>query len=164
LDVKRLAAVLGVVIAAGLVSACQEEAAGPLDSPVFDVSNGGILDPVLLSVSNSKTCAELGYADGDKLDFLSDGTYSYKGISVTIVTVPTPLGPTFTWTSSAAIDAVIVKGSRQANLYMYDPPGNGVYGTTTGDVGLHSPTNPKNGKYYGVSHLVFCCDRGGGGN
>ncbi|MCZ7544384.1 MAG: hypothetical protein M5R40_13020 [Anaerolineae bacterium] len=57
------------------------------------------------------------------------------------------------WTSSLGIDAVIVKGGPNANVYVYDPPAE-----SFGDFMLHSPVNPRNGKIYGLSHVDFCYD------
>ncbi|HEU4319208.1 MAG TPA: hypothetical protein VFS66_03925 [Acidimicrobiia bacterium] len=59
-------------------------------------------------------------------------------------------GETFDWSSTVPVFQVIVKGGPTANVYNYD-------GATSG-TGLHSPTNPNNGKYYGVSHVTFCWD------
>ena len=54
------------------------------------------------------------------------------------------------WTSSAPIDAVIVKGGPNANAYVYP-------GESSGDTGLHAPFNGPD-KYYGLSHVNFCWD------
>ena len=54
------------------------------------------------------------------------------------------------WTSSAPIDAVIVKGGPNANAYVYA-------GESSGDTGLHAPFNGPD-KYYGLSHVDFCWD------
>ncbi|MCI0398418.1 MAG: hypothetical protein L0332_06115 [Chloroflexi bacterium] len=57
------------------------------------------------------------------------------------------------WSSTFGIDAVIVKGGSNANLYIYDPPAE-----SFGDSGLHSPINPNNGDPFGLSHVEFCYD------
>ncbi|WP_170233691.1 hypothetical protein [Ornithinimicrobium humiphilum] len=57
------------------------------------------------------------------------------------------------WTSTVGIDAVIVKGGPNANVYRYDPPAE-----SFGDTGLVTPTNPNNYKPYGLSHVDFCYD------
>ncbi|WP_137991000.1 prealbumin-like fold domain-containing protein [Streptomyces vilmorinianum] len=45
---------------------------------------------------------------------------------------------------------VIVKGGPNANFYDYRPTGN------PDDTGLHSPINPNNNRFYGLSHISFC--------
>jgi len=56
----------------------------------------------------------------------------------------------FTFTSNAEINAVIVKGGPNSNVYFYDPP---VYSDTDY---LSPPLNPSSGKYYDISHIEFC--------
>lgn len=63
-------------------------------------------------------------------------------------------GTTFDWTSTVPVFQVIAKGGPGANVYNY--PGGGFSGE-----GLHAPTNPKNGKYYGLSHITLCYQEGG---
>ena len=58
-------------------------------------------------------------------------------------------GPTFDWSSTAPVYQVIVKGGPGASIYDYP-------GGDTSDSGLHAPQNPKNGKWYGLSHVTFC--------
>ena len=58
-------------------------------------------------------------------------------------------GPTFDWSSTKPVFRVIVKGGPGANLYDYP-------GGDTSHSGLHAPQNPKNGKWYGLSHITFC--------
>ncbi|MCI0633848.1 MAG: hypothetical protein L0206_08040 [Actinobacteria bacterium] len=54
------------------------------------------------------------------------------------------------WSSSTPIDAVIVKGGNQANVYFYDE--------ATSDSGLTAPINPNTLKPFGVSHVDLCFD------
>jgi len=68
------------------------------------------------------------------------------------VTLTLGSGNTFSWTSTFGIDAVIVKGGPNANLYAYDPPSEAV-----SDSGLHAPDNPSGG-FAGLSHVEFCYD------
>ena len=78
----------------------------------------------------------------------SDGTFSVK-LTVSDQTV------SFTTTGSEGVDAVIVKGGTGANIYRYTPE--------VGSGGpLTTPTNPNNGQPYGLSHVSFCYDVGGG--
>jgi hypothetical protein len=60
-------------------------------------------------------------------------------------------GQVFDWTSNIGVDAVIVKGGPDANVYFYDPE-------STGDTGLHAPVNPQNDMFFGLSHISFCYD------
>ena len=57
----------------------------------------------------------------------------------------------FGWVSSTPIDAVIVKGGPNANVYFYDEATEG------GPV--NPPVNPNNGTYYGISHVDWCYDK-----
>ena len=94
-------------------------------------------------------------AEGHKIDPVSDGTFAmdFGGFSgsITIDVTDTPSGPTFSFATDNqfhVITSVVVKGGPNALLYTYSP---GV----SGDSGLHSPLNPNNGKWYGLSHLCF---------
>jgi hypothetical protein len=55
------------------------------------------------------------------------------------------------WTSTVAVDWVIVKGGPNANIYKYPVD-------TFGDDWLHAPINPSTGKPYDLSHVEFCGD------
>jgi len=55
----------------------------------------------------------------------------------------------FDWTSNFPVDAVIVKGGSNANMYVYDP-------ASTGDDFLTPPLNERTEKPYGLSHVDFC--------
>jgi hypothetical protein len=57
-------------------------------------------------------------------------------------------GDVFDWTSTVPVYQVIVKGGPGANVFNYDGD--------MGGTGLHAPDNPKNDKYYGLSHITFC--------
>jgi hypothetical protein len=87
-----------------------------------------------------------------KIDEPGSGTQSASDgtLSVTITVHP---DATFDWTSNIGVDAVLVKGGPNANLYRYDPPAE-----VTSDDGLHAPDNPNSGTYYGLSHISFCYD------
>jgi hypothetical protein len=97
--------------------------------------------------------ADLGFDFGFKPQPeppLSD-TYTFPAPDgVNTVTI-TSDGVYFDWTSTLSIDAVIVKGGPNANVYYYDPEVNC-------DNGLHSPINPNNGNPYAISHIEFCYD------
>jgi hypothetical protein len=67
------------------------------------------------------------------------------------VTVSSEDGVYFDWSSTLGMDAVIVKGGTDGNVYVYVPE---VYG----DTGLHSPINDNNGQPFAISHIEFCYD------
>jgi hypothetical protein len=100
-------------------------------------------------IAGNPTCQDLGYAFSLKVDPPNSGTYSNLSGSVTFSTD----GVYVDWSSTFGIDAVIVKGGPNANLYAYDPPAE-----SFGDTGLSSPINPNNDKPFGLSHLEFCYD------
>ena len=86
-----------------------------------------------------------------KLDFDPEGTYAPNGLKVTITKGADGLG----WTSELDVDAVIMKGGDNANVYFYAGDAD------LADSGLRTPVNPNgnpdNGtKYYGISHVTFC--------
>ena len=83
-------------------------------------------DVVPKVIPGNPTCADLGLTDGGPINY-KDGD----------------------WTSAVLIDAVIVKGGPKANVYNYVPP-------KTSDTGLEPPLNTKNGKLYGLSHVLAC--------
>ncbi len=111
-------------------------------------SGNGVVPEV---IPGNPTCADRGYDFGWKpqpepppsgsygfpdgmhtLDLSSDGTY-------------------FDWTSDLELDAVIVKGGPNANVYTYVPE-------SSGDTALHSPINPNNDQPYAISHIEVCYD------
>jgi hypothetical protein len=96
------------------------------------------------------TCQDVGYPFGLKVDPPASGTYYLPDNSGSVTVNITGPG-TFDWSSTFGIDAVIAKGGPKANVYFYDPE-------STGDTNLVTPTNPQNGKPYGLSHITFCYD------
>jgi hypothetical protein len=93
-------------------------------------------------VADNPDCSELGYTTIAKFDPPNDGTQA----GVTIDRVDEHF---LNWTSTVAVDAVIVKGGPDANVYAYPLD-------TFGDVGLSAPDN--GGQPYGLSHVEFCTD------
>jgi hypothetical protein len=100
------------------------------------------------------SCADLGLSEvfGIKHDFGSGDPSE-----ITLI-IPGYGSITFThdgtyvdWSSTVGIDAVIVKGGNNANVWFYDPE-------SFGDENLASPINPNNGTPYGLSHVDFCFD------
>lgn len=53
------------------------------------------------------------------------------------------------WISNFPVDAVIVKGGPNANMYVYEP-------ASMGDAGLTPPINERTGFPFGLSHIEFC--------
>jgi hypothetical protein len=99
------------------------------------------------------TCKDLNpaYPFELKIDPPASGTYYLPDNSGSVTVNITGPG-TFDWSSTFGIDAVIAKGGPKANVYFYDDP------ESTGDTNLVTPTNPKNEKPYGLSHISFCFD------
>ena len=106
-------------------------------------------------VEGNPKCADLGIPNELKVEPPATGTYGDGKLEV-FVDVN---GKFFDWnttqSSQEAVDAVIVKGGPNANVYSYDE--------ATADSGLSAPMNPKNGQPYGLSHISFCYDLGGDG-
>lgn len=65
-------------------------------------------------------------------------------------------GPEFGYSANSNIFHLIVKGGPVANRYQNVPPNIAPW---TWDAWLHSPINPNNGNFYGLSHITFCFDR-----
>ncbi|MEE9285803.1 MAG: hypothetical protein V3V35_08780 [Dehalococcoidia bacterium] len=101
--------------------------------------------PVL--VEANPDCGDFGQNELVRIDPVVNGTFPVAGGSITIVV--NNGAKTFDWTSTVGIDSIIVKGGPDANLYVYIP-------ASFGDTGLHAPENPKNGRFYGLSHISFC--------
>ena len=83
-----------------------------------------------------------------KIEPVADGTFSDGTLTVTIVV--DEANQTFDFTSNIGVDAVIVKGGPNGNLYTFNE--------ATSGTGLHAPVNPANGKFFGLSHISFCYD------
>src|SRR4030095_11061417 len=96
-------------------------------------------------VTGNPGCGDLGDPDLTsltKFEPVSSGTQD--GVTITVDDA------LFDWTSQIGIDAVIVKGGDNANVYFYDE--------ATSDTDLHAPINPNNDKPFGLSHIEFCID------
>jgi hypothetical protein len=104
-------------------------------------------------VPGNPSCQDLGYEFGFKVEPPQSGTYDIDGTNSVTVTTD---GTTFDWTSTLGIDAVIVKGGLDSNVYAYDPPAEAF-----ADTGLHSPEDPGTGHVPALSHIEFCYDAGG---
>jgi hypothetical protein len=106
------------------------------------------------------TCQDLGYDLGIKFDDDDDyplvsGTYQIEDYGEITITLYSDEGEDeyrfVDWESTFGIDAVLVKGGPGGYEYPYSPEEHS-------DTGLHAPTNPDNGKYFGISHIDFCFD------
>ncbi|HEX8205138.1 MAG TPA: hypothetical protein VF587_03665 [Solirubrobacteraceae bacterium] len=97
-------------------------------------------------VDNPK-CEELGagWTSILKDDGANGGHFSENGYDIDIDIN----GLSFDWTSSKAVDAVIVKGGEDGNVYKYVPG-------SLGDTDLVAPVNPNNQTTFGLSHIEFC--------
>ncbi len=122
------------------------------------------------------TCADLGYLPSNGVfDFKidndpgagSNGTYDVPagggvvspipngtGLGYNEITLANNNGQFVDWASFPGIqvDAVIVKGGPSADVYVY----HGAYAGLVSDTALHTPVNPNNLTYYGISHIDFC--------
>jgi hypothetical protein len=89
-------------------------------------------------------------SDDLKIDPVAGGTYNLVGGGTITITVrSTAAGPVFDFTTSGAtIDSIVVKGGPNYHVYWFTP------GVESAE-GLHSPLNPNNGKWYGLSHLCI---------
>jgi hypothetical protein len=106
------------------------------------------VDPTFMD--GNPSCADLGYPHEIKFDPPAPGSKSAGGVTVDMSLGADQYGTLVDWTSSAPIDAVIVKGGPNALSYVYA-------GGSSGDTGLHTPFNGPE-KYYGLSHVNFCWD------
>ena len=132
---RKLPALVAVVAIVALTLVATTATAASV-TPVFIAGNPQCSDYGLI---------EVAYANnGDS------GTYG----PVTV----TKNGSLFSWSSTLGIDLVLVKGGPNANGYFYDETFDDPSAESFGDTDLHAPTNPRNGNYYGLSHVSFCAD------
>ena len=75
------------------------------------------------------------------------GTYTSSNGYVSVTVSELRQGDSFDWTSTKGIDAVIVKGGTDSNVYFYA-------GESRGDTNLNPPDTG------GLSHVTFCYDLG----
>src|SRR6266545_728363 len=106
-------------------------------------------------VPGNPTCVSLGYAFGFKPLSPSEsnpvGTHTLPdGVNTVTISIDSN---GVDWTSTLGMDAVIVKGGPNANVYAYDPPAEAFSGND-----LVPPINPNTNQPYGLSHLEFCYD------
>lgn len=111
-----------------------------------------------LQAGNVK-CEDLGFVSFKISDESYDvppfaGTYYLDPASKYWITItPHIIGGNdennFDWVSNFGVDAVIVKGGKNSNVYIYPQP-------VMGDTSLQPPINPQTGWPYGLSHIDFC--------
>ena len=94
--------------------------------------------------------------DGQKIEDPATGSYTlyFDGYAGEIEITVNP-DNTFSFETdhnSHVVETVLVKGGPNALLWDF---GGGVGEAA----GLHAPSNTKNGKYYGLSHLCFLTDK-----
>ena len=113
------------------------------------ISNNGVTPDAW---NDNPTCEDLGFDNGVKFDpptpaTAGDFLWNFD-----------PADPFVTWSSTHAVNAVIMKGGEVgANVYHYSQP-------SLGDSGLATPVNPS-GQRADLSHIDFCffncaCDDG----
>ena len=107
-------------------------------------------------ISGNPNCADVPNASPSWKELKdvppTPGTYSDGTLTVTFEFAPGS-DSVINWSSNIGVDAVIVKGGPNANLYRYDPPAE-----VTSDEGLVTPDHPRPGQQPGLSHLNFCYD------
>ncbi len=135
---KMFARVLPVTIAAAFVI---------VGVATADPSYRGI-EPV--TVSGKVGCSDLANMHSTRsVKFDSPVTGESGGIVIILD------GDSILWyvrqAPETAVEAVIVKGGPYSNVYRYPYPAQ-----HWGDSGLVPPTNPKNGKRYGLGFVEFC--------
>lgn len=101
-------------------------------------------------VAGNPTCVGLGYDLEFKLNF-DPGSGTYEVDDTRWVKITKTGSTELSWESNFGIDAVIMKGGPNANVYVYEPE-------AVTDSGLTPPINPTNGSPYGISHVSFCYD------
>jgi hypothetical protein len=112
----------------------------------------GLLALLIMAPAASASSVEPVYVAGNpkcpegtfvtKFDPVASGTQ--KGVTLTKLN-----DRFFDWTSTVAIDWVIVKGGPNSNVYIYPVD-------SFGDTGLHAPMNGD--QPFGLSHVEFCSD------
>ena len=136
-----VAAGLAVVLLGALMAIASPATALDAGSP-----SGSGVQP--MAYSGNRTCGELVPGTTEfKVEPVSKGQYTDGQLVVKLSAVNRTFN--FTVMSGGTVFAAFVKGGDGGNLYSY-PSG------TLGDTSLHSPVNPSNGNYYGLSHISFC--------
>ena len=96
-------------------------------------------------VSDNPSCVDSGFLQLTKFDPPPpSGTASQDGVTISITGSVGDQATEFSWSSTSAIDLVIVKAGDGANVYLYEE--------ATTDTGLFGPDDK------GIGHISFCYD------
>lgn len=164
-NVKFLTLGLAVFALAALFVGCQKENDGPNDPSSVElrgdsqpISDAGVVPQIIPGANKggNRTCQEVATYFGCTFDNSSanynDGN-QYAGTVGPISWVTEENGKYISWTSTVPVKlAVIAKGSKNANIYVY---GCGEDDCATDDGGLGSPLNP-NGSPAELSNITLC--------
>lgn len=154
---RKLFILLGVILILAVAGFATYRVVSALDPG--PPSGSGVQPSVL---TGNASCADAGYGFGFKIDNSPNGTFTFTSPpgsltggapsdSANSVTISNSDGFYFDWSSTLPIDAVIVKGGPNSDLFEYSPEDDS-------DSDLHSPINASNGQLYGISHIEFCYD------
>jgi hypothetical protein len=133
--------------------------AGAVDGPAGEPTTTHGVQPTFVS-GNPAECRFSDAPEGFRINAPSSGTFTDPdnpdfSITLTIPSENPPEprlheGPSFDFVASGGVvENILVKGGPNANDYDFGP---GV----ASDTYLHSPVNPSNDKYFGLSHLDIC--------
>jgi hypothetical protein len=104
-----------------------------------------------ITVQGNPSCADVAPGTFElKIQPVEAGTYTDGTLQFTIISVFDQRF--FDWAANIGVDAVIVKGGSNANIYVYAPE-------ATRDGSLHAPINHQNNKPFGLSHVSVCHDQ-----
>lgn len=132
-------------LAAGVAAAQLPQPGPPSGDGIQPVVIGG--NPMCSELPGGSGWTELRVnAPGNGMSTHTDGF-----LVVDLLITNSPQGPLMDWSSNIGVDAVYMKGGEDGNFYLYDPE-------DTADTDLHTPINPSNGEYFGISHVNFCYD------
>lgn len=123
-------------------------------------ASGNGIEPTV--VDGSPDCRDIGLGFGFEIFGSAATTYRLTGDDGELtggaardagssLTISNSDGAFFDWTSTLAVDAVIVQAGSHANVFSYDSE-------TTGDTGLHGPLDPDTGAPKRLRHVEWCYD------
>jgi hypothetical protein len=104
-------------------------------------------------VDGNPTCADLQGGETWrelKVEPVRDGSSTDGRLTVTVDVTGDRDRLDLDWSAPAGVDAVIVKGGSNANVYVFSPQ------DATAGKDATAPTNPNTGQPYGLSHVTFC--------
>lgn len=137
---KKLIYLFVPLMIASLMVSCSKDQVDPLDASLKVAGGGNIDCSYFLPCTFDFTSGNLDYVEGVNEGSYEDINWSYD-----------PIDGVVTWWSDLFVNvAFIVKGGTASN-YFWEGCGECSQG---GEVYL--PTNPVNGKKYGLSHIAIC--------